>query len=66
MSDNYECPCRYFGDSSQLTNWILYSGETCNIAPQVSDFIPGLLDDMDKYIKVVDGHHATKKQKGQV
>ena len=34
--------------------------------PEVSDFIPGSLEDMDKYIDVVDGHHVIAKQKGQV
>ena len=33
---------------------------------QVSYFIPGLLEDTDKYIEVTDGHHVTAKQKGQV
>ena len=36
------------------------------MTPQVSDFIPFLLDDTDKNIDVVDGHHVTAKQKGQV
>ena len=34
-----------FGESSQLTNWNLDSGSTCHITPQVSNFIPGLLED---------------------
>ena len=34
--------------------------------PEVSDFIPGSLEDMDKYIEVADGYHVTAKQKGQV
>ena len=34
--------------------------------PEVSDSIPGLLEDMDKYIEVADGHHVAAKQKGQV
>ena len=38
----------------------------CHMTPQVSDFIPGLLEDMDKYVDVVDGHYFTAKQKGQV
>ena len=41
MSDNDECPSRDFGDSLQSTNWILDSGATCHMMPQVSDFIPG-------------------------
>ena len=36
------------------------------MTPEVSDFIPGSLEDTDKYIEVADGHHLTKKQKGQV
>ena len=40
---NDESTSRYFGDSLQMTNWILDSGETCNITPQVSYFIPGSL-----------------------
>ena len=34
--------------------------------PQVSYFIPGALEDTDKHIEVVNGHHVTAKQKGQV
>ena len=41
MSGNDESRSRYFGDSSKLTNCILDSGATCNMTPQVSDFIPG-------------------------
>ena len=33
---------------------------------EVSDFIPGTLEDTDKFIEVADGHHVTAKQKGQV
>ena len=36
------------------------------MTPQVSDFISGSLEDTDKHIEVADGHHVTKKQKGQV
>ena len=32
-----------YGDSLQLTNWILYLGATCHMMPEVSDFIPGSL-----------------------
>ena len=38
----------------------------CHITPQVSDFIPGPLEDTDKYTEVADGHHVTAKQKGLV
>ena len=55
-----------YGDSQQLTNWILDSGAKCHMKPEVSDFIPGKLEDTDKYIEVTDGHYVTAKQKGQV
>ena len=37
MSSNAEITRRYFGGISQLTNWILDSGATCNIKPEISD-----------------------------
>ena len=55
-----------YGDSSQLTNWILDSGSTCHMTPEVTDFIQGSLEDAYKFIEVSDGHHVTAKQKGQV
>ena len=64
MSNNEECPSGNFGDSSQLTNWILDSGSKCHVTPDVSDFVSGSLEDTDKNIEVVDGHHVTVKQKG--
>ena len=66
MSGNDKCLGEIFCDSSQLTNWILDSGATCHMTPEVSDFIPSSLEDTDKYIEVADGHHVTAKQKGQV
>ena len=48
MSGNDEYPGENFGDSSQLTNWILDYGATCHMTPEVSDFIPGSLEDTDK------------------
>ena len=33
---------------------------------EVTDFIPGSLEDTDKFIEVVDGNHVTAKQKGSV
>ena len=36
------------------------------MTPQVKDFIPGSLEDTDKYIEVVDGHYATAKKKGKI
>ena len=35
------------------------------MTPEVSDLIPGSLDDMDKHIEVADGHHLMAKQKGK-
>ena len=66
MSGNYACPSGDFGDSSQLTNWILDYEETCLMTPEVPDFISGSLKDTDNYIEVADGHHQPEKQKGQV
>ena len=66
MSGNDKCPSGNFGDSQQLTNWILDSGATCRRTPQISDFISSSLEDTDKHIEVEDGHHVTAKQKGQV
>ena len=63
MSDNDKCPSGNFGESSQLTNWILDSGATCHMAPQISDFIPDFLYDADKHIEVADGHHVTAKKR---
>ena len=65
MSNNDECPSRYFSDSSQLTNWILDSASTCHMTPQVLGFVPVSLGDKDKNIEVADGHHVTAKT-GQV
>ena len=65
-SSNNERSSEKYGDSSQLTNWILDSGATCHMTPEVLDFIPGSLEDTDKYIEVAYGHHVTAKQKGQV
>ena len=66
MSGNDECPSGSFDESLQLTNCILDSGATCHMTPQVSDFIPGSLEDTDKYIEVAEEHHVTAKEKGQV
>ena len=40
ISSNDEFTSGTFGDISQLTNWILDSGATCHMTPEVSDFIP--------------------------
>ena len=55
-----------YGDSSQLTNWILDSGATCHMTLEVTDLIPGSLKDTDKYIEVGYRNHVTEKQKGSV
>ena len=36
------------------------------MTPEVSDFVPGLLEDTYKHIEVADRHHVTAKQRGQV
>ena len=48
MSRNDERSSEKYGDSFQLTNWILHFGATCPMTPEVSDFIPGSLEDTDK------------------
>ena len=62
MSGNDESYSKYFGDSSQLTNWFLDSGAMCHMTPQVSDFIPYSLEGTDKYIEVADGHYVMAKK----
>ena len=61
MSSDYKHKSVKYGDSSQLTNWILDSGATCHMTPEATDFIPGSLEDTDKYIEVADQHHVTAK-----
>ena len=65
MSSNDKRSIEKYGDSSQLTHWILDLGATCQMTPEVMDFIPGSLEDTDKYIEFADGHHVTAKQKVQ-
>ena len=66
MSSNDKCLSGKFVDSSQLANRILDSGATCHMTPQVSYFIPGLLEDTDKHIEVEDRQNVTAKQKGKL
>ena len=66
MSSDDKSKSKDYDDSSQLTNWILDSGATGHMTPEVTDFIPGSLEDTDKFIEVADGHHVTAKQKGSV
>ena len=39
-----------YGNSSQLTNWILDSETTCHMTLEVTYFIPGSLEYTDKFI----------------
>ena len=66
MSSDDELKSGEYDDSSKLTNWILDSGATCHMMPELTDFIPGSLEDTDKFIEVADVHHVTAKQKGSV
>ena len=63
MSNDDKRENKDYGDSSQLTNWILDSGATCHMTLEVTDFIPGSLEDTDKFIEVADGHHVTAKKR---
>ena len=45
MSSNGIRKSEKYGDSLQLTNCILDSGATCHMTPEISDFIPGSLED---------------------
>ena len=40
MSSDVKRESKDYGDSSQLTNWILDSGATFHMTPEVTDFIP--------------------------
>ena len=66
MFSNTEIPRRYFGDKSQLTNWILDSGATCHMIPDISFFILSFLVEIDKYLEVADEHFVTAKKKVEV
>ena len=66
MSSNDKRSSKKYGDILELPYWILYLRATCRMAPEVSDFILGPLEDTDKFIEVAHGHHLTAKQKGQV
>ena len=41
VSGNNEGPSGNFGDTSQVTIWILDSAATCHMTTETSDFIPG-------------------------
>ena len=59
---NTESPRRDFGDRLQMTNWILDSGATCHMTPDISDFVPLSLVETDKYNEVAYVHYITAKQ----
>ena len=61
MYGNDKFYSRYFGDISQLTNCILDSGATCHMTPQVSGFMPYLLEDTHKCIEAADENYVTAK-----
>ena len=65
MSGNYNSSSRDFGDSSQLTDCILYPRSMFHMTPQVSYFILSSLEDTDKYIEFVDENYVTAKKKGK-
>ena len=48
-----------------MTSWILDSVAMCHMTPQFWGFIPGSLEDTDKYIEVTDEHFVTAKQEVQ-
>ena len=62
MSANDKFPGGNFGDTLQITNWVLNSGATGHTTPEVSDIITGWLEHMDKRIEVSDVHHITEKK----
>ena len=44
MSSDDKRENKDYGDSSQLINWILDSGDTYHMTPEVTEFIPGSLE----------------------
>ena len=63
MSNDDVSENKDYSNSSQLTNWILDSGATCHMTPEVTNFVLGSLEDTDKFIEVADRHHVTEKKK---
>ena len=61
MSTNQEIPRINDGNSSQLKMFILDSGATCLMTPEISYFILCSLVQTDKYIEVEDWHFFTAK-----
>ena len=52
MSSDDELKSGKYCDSLQFTNWILDSGATCHVTPEVSDFILGSLEDTENSLKL--------------
>ena len=63
MSGNDESYGIDFFVNSLLTKWIVDLGATCHMTPQVSDFVPDLLEDTDECIEVGDRYYVTAKKK---
>ena len=61
MSSNIEIPGRDFVYRSQLTNWVLDSGATFHMIPEISYFVPVSLVETDKYIEVANGDFSQLK-----
>ena len=65
MSNDDKRENKDYGDSSKWTNWILDSGATCHMTPEVTDFIPVSVEDTDKFIEVADILRSYDLQKYQ-
>ena len=65
MSSNIQSVKRDFGDSSQMTNWILDSCATCHMTPYISDFVQVSLLEMDKFIKCLEENFVKAKNRGR-
>ena len=61
MSSNIEIPGRDFVYRSQLINWVLDSGATFHMIPEISYFVPVSLVGTDKYIEVANGGFSQLK-----
>ena len=63
MSSDDEHKNVKYGDSLQLTNWILDSGATCHMTPEVSDSILGSLEDTENTLKLRTDIMSRQKKK---
>ena len=66
MSTNEEVTRRNYGGRSQLANWILESGATCHMTPDIQDFILSSLVETDKSIKVAYGKFFPAKTESKI